>query len=356
MNQDTPLHIATINGKVNAITCLKDLGVSLDPQDVKGRTPLHYAAQGISDEMVRCLGALGANLLIQDYKGNSPLYYAIVGKQTSMVKSFYQLGRTRNLHLFLMPCCRNGLTPLHVAEKTRARIEQPFDCIMKQGGNAVIEATSEDGQTPLHHAAIMASVEKIKALCEAGAKVDALDSYGRTPLHHLCSRRGWDAEELAECLRLLKIKDLNTKDCKGRTPAHYAAGSGLIAALHYLRSAGAKLDERDNRGRAPAYYAARNERFKVFKYLHDSNVDVKKDVNTEDEHKKTPLHHATEKNDIEVLRWLHQLGANMYAQDEEYYTCLHYAAKHRYSEAFDCLLSLGINIRAIIESEKVKDK
>lgn len=239
--------------------------------------------------------------------------------------------------------------------KKRTLIEQPFDCIVRLGGNAAVEATSDDGRMPLHHAAAIAHVEKIKALCGVGAKVDALDSYRRTPLHHLCSWRGWDVEELAECLQLLKIKDLNAKDCKGRTSAHYAAGKGLIAALNYLRSAGAKLDERDNRGRAPSYYAARNGSFEAFKYLHESGVDVKKDVNTEDEHKKTPLHHATEKNDTEALRWLHQLGANMYAQDEEYYTCLHYVTKHRYSEAFDCLLSLGISIRAIIEGEKVKD-
>jgi ankyrin repeat protein len=50
-----------------------------------------------------------------------------------------------------------------------------------------VNARTDDGQTPLHAAAIGETPEKIIILLEAGADVNARDRSGGTPLHSAAS-------------------------------------------------------------------------------------------------------------------------------------------------------------------------
>lgn len=124
--------------------------------------------------------------------------------------------------------------------------------LLESGANAMafLPATHESA---LHLAVVKELDAVIEALVDAGAEVDALSDWHcfddplglyliNSPLHVAA------LNDRAESVRLL-LKGGAERDVSGadqRTPAHYAAARGCLAALEVLLAAGADPDARDS--------------------------------------------------------------------------------------------------------------
>lgn len=89
------------------------------------------------------------------------------------------------------------------------------------------------GGTPLHVAirrvaADDASVKIVKALIEAGAKVNARDRLGRTPLHYISFITNVDIRNRILALLMKAGADWNVVDVEGDTPIHLTIDTLLV--------------------------------------------------------------------------------------------------------------------------------
>ena len=98
---------------------------------------------------------------------------------------------------------------------------------------ADLNAKEEDGETPLHVAALRAPKETVELLLAKGADVNAKDETGVTPLH-------WtETEEIAELL-IANGADVNAKTNDGHTPLDRAILNEDTETAALLRKHGAK--------------------------------------------------------------------------------------------------------------------
>ena len=66
-NEETLLHLAAHNGKVDAVVALIDAGAEIDPRNVYGWTPLHHAALNGRWRVVPVLIAAGADVRAESF-------------------------------------------------------------------------------------------------------------------------------------------------------------------------------------------------------------------------------------------------------------------------------------------------
>ena len=64
-NEETLLHLAAQNGKVDAVVALIDAGAEIDPRDLDDWTPLFHAANKLHTRVMSVLIAAGANVHAQ---------------------------------------------------------------------------------------------------------------------------------------------------------------------------------------------------------------------------------------------------------------------------------------------------
>lgn len=148
--------------------------------DEDGDLPLHVAvAQGNVDLVERILDIMFRLEMSMDCYNRlrqTPLHVAVLTDQPAVVRRLLKGGASPNV------VDRNGLTSVHYAAKLASA--ECLDCLLEHSASRVdIDATTYSGQTALHLAVLSNSVQAVKLLIEAGAKIDACDaSNGRTPL------------------------------------------------------------------------------------------------------------------------------------------------------------------------------
>lgn len=101
----------------------------------------------------------------------------------------------------------------------------------------------QEGQTPLHRAAVLGNADMVRELLAHDAKCDVADKYGNTPLHLACQSGSLDA-----VLALLgpgMRHTLKLKNRDGQTPLHIAVLVGTKETVHELVAAGASIDAKD---------------------------------------------------------------------------------------------------------------
>jgi len=106
------------------------------------------------------------------------------------------------------------------------------------GAGAAVEATDEDGWTPLHRAARYGHRETVAALIVGGAVVGATDEDGWTPLHRAAHSGNMDT--VATLIGAGAAVGATTKD--GKTPLHSAVGRGRKETVAALLCEGADVN------------------------------------------------------------------------------------------------------------------
>jgi ankyrin repeat protein len=226
---------------IKKVRLLVDRGADVNAVSSRGRTALFLAAMSApSAEIVRLLIARGADVKGVDALKMTALHAATWGNDTETIRLLIDAGLDVNAaHVA-------GFTPLINAASTRNVTAAKL--LLAKGANVnavagepalkVKAGTIALGSfTPLHMIAPSGSAEFVKALLDAGAKVNVQEARGLTPLMLAVAT---DRQNL-DVIRMLIAKgaDVNAKDPGGETALDWARKFKAQPAIELLRRAGA---------------------------------------------------------------------------------------------------------------------
>ncbi|EDQ88541.1 uncharacterized protein MONBRDRAFT_8862 [Monosiga brevicollis MX1] len=130
-------------------------------------------------QVVQALLDGGADLHCKDKRQQSVLHLAIIYGQTELTAIFLAAGADVHASDVVRSLCLWQNTPLHVA--CRRRKVDAVRALLQAG--ARVDAQNEDGLQPLHCGAHGGDLHVVHLLLEHGADPKVADITGRTPLH-----------------------------------------------------------------------------------------------------------------------------------------------------------------------------
>ncbi|XP_059404272.1 histone-lysine N-methyltransferase EHMT1-like isoform X1 [Carassius carassius] len=179
--------------------------------------------------------------------------------------------------------------------------------MLVEGVDPNLRMDSEKRKTPLHCAAEEGHKEICHILVQAGSNVDICDVEQRTPLMYACE-------------------------------------NNHLETVKYLLKAGASAGHKDMRGSTCLHLAARGGHTGVLQYL----VSIPSiDVNCKDDGGWAPLTWATENMNLEQVKMLISVGADVQIRDKEENVCLHWAAFSGCDEIAQLLLDKRSDLHAV---------
>ncbi|MCJ1354949.1 MAG: hypothetical protein MMC33_004939 [Icmadophila ericetorum] len=377
-----------------------DQGIDFELRSPTGDTQLHAAAAAGHSALVQLLLDNGADSKATNFKGDTPLHIAAAGGHHVAVAVF--LSKSCDIEAKN----RHGQTPLlcaaHVGRMT-------VDLLLKGGAN--FQAKDKYFHTALHYAVCSGNNSVVQTLLENGADLDANDEfdcraghyaslYGpsrkdtletllrylpktKSPLPPLPLRaKGmgtWkDSPILQELIKtaaeakddhgspvliasiitgrrlitsaLLNASvDTETIDNQGLTALHYAAHQGFEEGIDILLSAGADIAARTKARKlldSPAK-ASLDEFYYLRKMIFPDMVLLVPSLEQIPHWHLTPLHIASIKGRVEIIRRLLAAGANVQAMAGEGMLPLHSAAAQGHPNAVKLLLDGKAPINAV---------
>ena len=316
----TALTKAMERGQLEVVKCLCELGADLNHQNNKGYNALTKAIERGQLEVVKCLCELGADLNHKDNYGHTALTKAIERGQLEVVKYLHERGADLNHQN------NKGYTALLWAA-SYGKLE--FVKYLQEQG-ADLNHQDNKGYTALLWAARYGQLEVVKYLQELGADLNHQDNKGYTAL--LWAAR-YGQLEVVKYLQELGA-DLNYQDNKGNTALTLAARYGQLEVVKYLQEQGADLNHQDKEGNTALLWAARYGQLEVVKYLQEQGADL----NHQNNEGYTALIWAAATGQLEVIKCLCKLGADLNHKDCRGNTALIKAASRRYLKVFIYLL------------------
>ncbi|CAF0768923.1 unnamed protein product [Adineta steineri] len=250
-------------------------------------------------------------------------------------------------------------TALHVACKhNQINIAR---CCLDNGAN--VNSLNKDGNTPLFCAAERFSKSCAKLLLEYGADITIVNNRKKT-VSETCPSEDFQqtlinvSEFIASVMRALArgdgevldrvitdhvenrytLSSLNSRFIKGSTLLHTACSFNNLPALKRLVKLNVNLDVRDQQGKTALH---RTKDIEIIKFLLESNADI----NVTDYDGNTPIHVkcAGERNkpiELDVIRVLHEYGAELDRCNLNGETCFHLAARNGHTEVLQLLFEL----------------
>lgn len=210
---------------------------------------------------------------------------------------------------------------------------------------ADVNATDNDGFTPLHLAAMNGYADKARYLLEHGASLQALTKQKTTPLHLAAERRRFDAGLLDLLSGPPNARNVNPRDAEGRTPLYRAVDADNAESVKWLIDHGADPNLATSRGEMPLDRALLLEYMKVAETLCDNGGSP----NAITEDGLTVLATAIDRGKKGQLEFLLAHKADPNAKFQGGRTALHFAARKRDEAAAKALLAAGANLNATDE-------
>jgi len=208
-----PLHRAVSDNYFSLQEWLLDRGASPNGRNAKGETALHVAvsADHTKDRRtIRLLLRRGADPKFGREDGTTPLHVAAAYGTVPTLRALLEGGADPRVRTY------QDDTPLHLAAAPQPD-RTPDDCrvfvqeLVARGGDP--NARNVFGMAPLHRAAMVGHLPVVRALLDAGARVDLVGTGGATALH-LAAVSG-HAPVVAELLA--RGADRRRRDDDGRT-------------------------------------------------------------------------------------------------------------------------------------------
>ena len=348
---NTVLHIAARIDDEELVTYFIFKGADPDLKNRDGDTPLHVAIKNNSKKAAKALSAVSSTLFSRDAEGVTALdrglytddeYYDIfITTKAGELRDIegqtivHYFVRTKNLKGIRQCMIKgipisvvddNGKTPLDVAFENlddEEFVEIAAELIMGGADEVAtdfsyfqeamlarnVNSRFDDGQTPLHLAAIYGHNAIAKYLLENNADTSVQDSSGATPLHEAVR---YGNVEIAKAL-LNSGANVNARDNLGKTPVMLILPKEKTAELYKLLiSFRADLTQKDMFGDTVLHTASMlNVGANTFGILIDGGADV----DARNKEGVTPLAIAVQKNDLETVKLLTASGADIHTQD-----------------------------------------
>lgn len=360
---------AAARGNTDVMQYVLSKGAKTDLQDSHGASPLTFAAGGgqkntaVYDLLVangvdlkKDVNHDGANALLltvgnddelaltayfqskglaltsTDNDGNTAFNYAARAGNMEVMKKLLAKGvkPTDNAMVMAAMGSRRGPNGIEVFKYLESLGIKPAT-VNKQGNNALHYLVRRPGQ-----------LELIKYFLINGANVNQADEEGNTVFMNAAASNS-DIPTLE--LLVGSVKDVNKANKAGATALAMAVRSNSPEVVQYLVSKGADINTVDAKGNNLAFYLVESynprqtERFEPkLKLLQEKGFKFgtpQKDGNT-------LFHLAVAKNDLELLKKVAALGADVNAKNKEGVTALHKAAMISKNDALlKYLLSVG---------------
>ena len=332
-NNDTPLHVAALNGKVGVALCLIDeFGCDTSLIDTAGNSLLHYACQGGNVSLVKTLvSKYKADTNARDNQNNTPLHVAAyTGKVEVALCLIDEFGCDTNLidtigNSLLHDACQGGNVSLVKTLVSKYKADT--------------NARNNENDTPLHVAAYIGKVEV--ALClidEFGCNPNAVGYNGRSVLH---SASAGGNVSLVKTLVSKYKADTNARDNQNNTPLHVAAYTGKVeVALCLIDEFGCDTNLIDTIGNSLLHDACQGGNVSLVKTLVSK---YKADTNARDNKNNTPLHMAAYTGKVEVaLCLIDEFHCNPNVKGLDDQSLLHFACIKADSNLVSALTSTSM--------------
>ena len=284
-NHQTPLHSASLYGRLDIVRLLLDHGATSNSKDKFGRTPLHLVAKGeynLEQDRVRTAQLLldrGADVNAQTKYGATPLHLASYLGRIDIARVLLDRGAIANSK------GRKGRTALHCVAQGRHLFSandaiHVAQLLLERGADA--NAPDDDKRTPLHLASYHGKVGIAQVLLDGGASVNSMGVAGQTPLHVVANRysRYDESKVLVAQLLLERGADVNMPDDTNQTPLHLASISEGIKMVEVLLNAGANARARNAQDQSPfdvisrRPYGSRDDVVDIARLLLEHGADV----------------------------------------------------------------------------------
>jgi len=355
----TPLQLAADSGNLEIVKELIKRGANVN-QPEYGRTPLHIAASSGNLEIVKELIKSGANVNQPDENGFTPIFETRsveiieeLSKHGADIHQKNSFGQTPIWAVAQQPVpppipCNGKYNPFHCDFNTAQ--------ILKELGGDINEP-NDNGETALLRAASLNDANNIKDLVKLGAQVDQTNDEGLTPLYIAAAEGNTDTVKA-----LIKLgADMSKAGEAGMTPIQAAAKNGHLKTIYALMEHNAhkrlskpdqhsltkRINEIDEQEKAngkldkPIYMTVKDgDKTQVIK-LAEWVSDVSGRHYLTDE---TPLHTAASYGDVNSIKELIKIGANVNAQTRFGPSPLDLAAAGGHTEAVKALIELGATI------------
>jgi ankyrin repeat protein len=338
----TQLHHCAINGlttSVKRLLSIRNINVNVK-DDEYGRTPLHWAVMNGNVEIAQLLLQNGADVNARSNNGSSPLHVAI--KESNLHVDIVKLLLENGADVHARkngetPLClaalinyrlsdSNNDTPLSLAElinypfasfsdsnsKLNEDLVEIVKLLLEKGAD--VNASNENGETPLHSASKNGQFEITNLLLKNGADVNAVNNREWTPLCEAASRyfmhyRKEDSdfsalEDEKYCPIFFEIIELLVEN-KADVNVEYNRDNGWFL-LHKATSL--ELDD-------------------LIVLLVNNDADI--NIGTLDD--RTPLHIAVQMCCSSTVSLLVEEGADVNARTVDGKTALTFAQKHNYT-------------------------
>lgn len=319
LNGDTPLHVAVKNKSTDAASVLATLSPeSLFSRDKDGITALDLGLSSDSAYFdIFITIPLGE---IRDENGQSVVHYFVKTKNLKGIQYCIKKGIPISVK------DDNNMTPLDIAFKNieeenmidiaaelikggAEEVDSDFSYFQDALSNRNINMRFDDGQTPLHIAAILGHKSVARYLLENNAETFVQDSSGATPLHEAVR---YGNSEIIQAL-LNSGANINAKDNLGKTPIMLIMPQDKINEIYSIfQRFHADLNEKDMYGDTVLHNAA----------MMNVNADIASklvkggaNVNARNKEGVTPLEIAVQKNNVNLANYLTLNGANIHTQD-----------------------------------------
>nr|XP_054757383.1 ankyrin repeat domain-containing protein 50-like [Lytechinus pictus] len=252
-NEDgqTPLHLVTLHGNLEATKIILSHGRNVDKEDNTGYSALLNAAKNGHKDLVRYFLGQGASVNKGNSKGWKPLYIAAGFGKLDMVQYLISHGaevRKGNHDRWVL--CRQSpgeegyivLTKNHVVrecevghyEMLSAAFNDQLNLISKEEEDDEVICIDCDGWTAMHSAAYNGHLKIIDYLISQGSEVNEGNAEGWNALHGVASNGHLNITKYL----INKGAEVNKTDDEGVTALHLASVSGHLDVTKHLISQG----------------------------------------------------------------------------------------------------------------------